>query len=213
MSSRESRREWRDVRRQQRDVERDVRRQRRLAAAARRRWLAKSPSQQAEKRRHAQKLRRELTEKMMVITVALVWCKALREDVFGSSKPALVIMALSVYAGSWLLLGLLAEVLFLGRFGAGERESATADSHSSSTTTTAGGARYKASPWSHGTGLIITPQKPHRFSHIFRTCHAHAQSPCCVHGRSAFYDTQTCRTSDEKWFISKSWDVFLDRTP
>ena len=52
--------------------------------------------------------------------------------------------------------------------------------------------------WSHGTGLIITPQKSHRFSHIFRTCHAHARSPCCVHGRSAFYHTQTCRTSDEK---------------
>ena len=53
--------------------------------------------------------------------------------------------------------------------------------------------------WSHGIGLIITPQKPHRFSHIFRTCHAHARSPCCVHGRSAFYHTQTCKTSDEKW--------------
>ena len=25
------------------------------------------------------------------------------------------------------------------------------------------------------TGLIITPQKPHRFSDIFRTCHAHAR--------------------------------------
>ena len=62
---------------------------------------------------------------------------------------------------------------------------------------------FKASEvkaWSHGTGLIITPQeKSHRFSHIFRTCHAHARSPCCVHGRDAVYHTQTCRTSDEKW--------------
>ena len=31
---------------------------------------------------------------------------------------------------------------------------------------------------------------------------------------NALYHTQTCSTSDEKWFfISKSWDVFLDRAP
>ena len=54
-------------------------------------------------------------------------------------------------------------------------------------------------PWSHGIGLIITPQKSHRFSHIFRTCHAHARPPCCIHGRDTLYHTQTCRTSDEKW--------------
>ena len=53
--------------------------------------------------------------------------------------------------------------------------------------------------WSHGTGLIITPQKSHRFSYIFRTCHAHARSPCCIHGRNALYHTQTYTTIDEKW--------------
>ena len=53
--------------------------------------------------------------------------------------------------------------------------------------------------WSHGTGLSITPQKSQRFSHIFRTCHAHARSPCCIHGRNALYHTQTCNTNDKKW--------------
>ena len=51
--------------------------------------------------------------------------------------------------------------------------------------------------WSHGIGLIITSQKSHRFSHIFRTCHAHARPPCCIHGRDTLYHTQTCRTTDE----------------
>ena len=31
-----------------------------------------------------------------------------------------------------------------------------------------------------------------------------------THKHVAFYHTQTCRTNGEKWFISKSWDVFVE---
>ena len=66
-------------------------------------------------------------------------------------------------------------------------------------------------PWSHGTGLISTPQKPHRFSHIFRriVMHMHGIILLHTHPHNALYHTQTCTTIEEKWFISKSWDVFL----
>ena len=32
--------------------------------------------------------------------------------------------------------------------------------------------------WSHGTGLIITPQKSHTFTHFSPICHTHARPPC-----------------------------------
>ena len=69
--------------------------------------------------------------------------------------------------------------------------------------------------WSHGTGLIITPQKSHRFSQTFRTCHAHARSPCCVHlgGMRFITHKHVARLMKSSEFLWKSWGPFLDRTP
>ena len=49
--------------------------------------------------------------------------------------------------------------------------------------------------WSHGTGLIITSQLSHRFSHM--SCTSCTITMLHTHPHSALYYTQTCSTSDD----------------